>query len=274
MNNHSVLKSLFYKVAILGIVLYLLIPLLGTLTYSFATGWSTTILPEGLTFDWYIQLFQDSEFYGAMLRTVFLATVGTLGTVLLVVPTIFVIYVYHPQWMWVMELLVIASFSVPAIISAMSLMSAYSGSGVPMLVFVIGSYIVGGFPMVQLGTRNSLRAINARTLMESAEILGASKFEAFWKVILPNIKNGIIASALFRFSTLFGEFGMLNLLVGGAFPNIQIFLRQNMTRSGHYTSAIVISYFLIVTIMTIIGLNLTNQSTKKGAENLHGLHQN
>lgn len=267
MENKSFLKSILYKLAILGIVLYLLVPLVGTLIYSFATGWTTTIFPEGLTLDWYIQLFQDAEFYGAMLRTIFLALVGTVGTVILVVPTIFVIYVYHPRWIWMMDILMIVTFAVPAVISAMSLMSAYSGAGIPMLVFVIGSYIVGGFPMIQLGTRNSLRAISARSLMESAEILGASKFEAFRKIILPNISNGIIASALFRFSTLFGEFGTLNLLVGGAFPNIQIFLRQNMTRSGHYTSAIVISYFLIVTLMTVIGLNLTNYSTtKKGAK--------
>jgi putative spermidine/putrescine transport system permease protein len=265
MKKNIFLKSSFYNVAVWAIVLYLLIPLVATLTYSFSTGWTTTILPEGLTLKWYVQLFQDADFYGAMLRTLLLATVGTLGSIVLVVPTVFVIYVYHPRWMWLLDVLVIASFSVPAVISAMSIMSAYSGSGVPMLVFVIGSYIIGGFPMIQLGTRNSLRAINTRTLIESAEILGASKFEAFIKIILPNIRNGVIASALFRFSTLFGEFGMLNLLVGGAFPNIQIFLRQNMTRSGHYTSAIVISYFVIVTVMTIIGLNLTNYSTKRGA---------
>lgn len=139
-----------------------------------------------------------------------------------------------------------------------------------MLTFVIGSYILGGIPMIQLGTRNALSAINARTLMESAEILGSSKFDAFMKIILPNIKDGIIASALFRFSSLFGEFGTLNLLVGGAFPNIQIFLRQNMTRNGHYTSAIVISYFVIVTIMTIIGLNLTHRTTKRSKANEKG----
>lgn len=201
-----------------------------------------------------------------MLRTVFLAFAGTLGTVILVVPTVFVIYVYHPRWMWVLDVLVIASFSVPAVISAMSLMSAYSGLGIPMLIFVIGAYIVSGFPLIQLGTRNSLRAVRADTLMESAEILGATKFEAFMKVILPNIRNGVIASALFRFSTLFGEFGILNLLVGGSFPNIQIFLRQNMTRSGHYTSAIVVSYFFIVTVLTVIGLNLINRSTKRGVK--------
>lgn len=264
MKKNTFVKSSFYNVAVWSIVLYLLIPLVATLIYSFSSGWTTTVLPEGLTFKWYIQLFQDANFYRAMLRTILLAAIGTIGSVLLVVPTVFVIYVYHPRWMWLLDVLVIASFCVPAVISAMSLMSAYSGLGVPMLLFVIGSYVIGGFPMIQLGVRNSLRAINTRTLMESAEILGASKFEAFRKIILPNIRNGIIASALFRFSTLFGEFGTLNLLVGGAFPNIQIFLRQNMTKSGHYTSAIVISYFVIVTVMTIIGLSLTNYSTKRG----------
>lgn len=265
MKKNARIKNIFFNLIIVGIVLYLLIPLLGTFTYSFATRWTTTILPQGLTFDWYAQLFSDSNFYSAMLRTILLAALGTIGSVILVVPTVFVIYVYHPRWLWVLDLLVIAAFSVPAVISAMSLMSAYSGTGVPMLTFVVGSYIVGGFPMVQLGTRNSLRAIDARILIESAEILGTTKFEAFTKIILPNISNGIIAAALFRFSTLFGEFGILNLLVGGSFANIQIFLRQNMTRSGHYTSAIVISYFIIVTIMTVIGLNLTKRSIKKGA---------
>lgn len=265
MKKNAQIKNIFFYLIIIGIVLYLLIPLLGTFTYSFATKWTTTILPQGLTFDWYVQLFRDNNFYSAMFRTVSLAALGTIGSVVLIVPTVFVIYVYHPQWLWVLDLLVIAAFSVPAVISAMSLISAYSGTGVPMLTFVVGSYIVGGFPMVQLGTRNSLRAIDARTLIESAEILGTTKVGAFTKIILPNISNGIIASALFRFSTLFGEFGILNLLVGGSFANIQIFLRQNMTRSGHYTSAIVISYFIIVTIMTVIGLNLTKRSIKKGA---------
>ena len=265
MRSNNFLKSIFYNIFVLVVVLYLLIPLIATIAYSFSTGWTTTILPEGFTLNWYVQLFHDADFYSAMLRTILLAAVGTLGSIALVVPTVFVIYVYHPRWIWFLDVLVIASFSVPAIISAMSIMSAYSGSGIPMLVFVIGSYIIGGFPMIQLGTRNSLRAINTQALIESAEILGASKFDAFIQIILPNIRNGIIASALFRFSTLFGEFGMLNLLVGGNFPNIQIFLRQNMTKSGHYTSAIVISYFVIVTVMTIVGLNLINYSTKRGA---------
>lgn len=259
------LASVFSLLIIAGLVAYLLVPLLATFLYSIAQSWTTTVLPAGYTLDWFGELFRDPEFYAAMGRTLLLAFVATLGSLVLVVPTVFLLYVYHSEWMWVIDVLQIAAFSVPAVISAMSLMSAYSGLGIPMLVFVIGSYIIGGIPMIQLGTRNALRAIDAKALMESSQILGATKMQAFGKIILPNIKNGLIAAALFRFSTLFGEFGTLNLLVGGAFPNIQIFLRQNMTRSGHYTAAISISYFALVTIMTVIGLYLTNKASEKGA---------
>lgn len=268
-NRKNKLANIFYLIIIILVLTYLFVPLLATLLYSLATDWTTTVLPEGFTLSWYLELFSDPDFYNAMLRTLLLATLGTLGGVILIVPTVFLLYVYHPKYMWIIDALVIFSFSVPGVIAAMSLMSAYSGLGVPMIIFVVGSYIVGGIPMIQLGTRNGLRAIDAKSLMESAEILGADKFTAFRKIILPNIQDSIVASALFRFSSLFGEFGTLNLLVGGAFPNIQIFLRQNMTRSGHYTAAITISYFVIVTILTVVGLYLTNRTTKKmvGGEN-------
>lgn len=256
------------RILIAILLLFLLIPLLGTFLYSFSSEWTFTVLPKALTLEWYKELFADQNFVNAMLRTIFLAAIGTLGSLVLVVPTVFLLYVYYQKYLWVLDMLVLLSFSVPAIISAMSLMSAYSSTGIPMLIFVIGSYIVGGLPMIQIGTRNSLKAINARTLMESSEILGASKTKSFFKVILPNITSGIVASSLFRFATLFGEFGILNLLVGGSFSNIQMFLRQNMNRNGYYTSAIVVSYFVIVTIMTIIGLNLSDKVTRKKGENV------
>lgn len=262
-NRNARLIKGVYSVFLLAMLLYLLIPLTATFLYSIATRWTTSVLPEHFTVKWFLALFSDQAFYMAMLRTFVLAIVGTLGSILLIVPTVYVLYVYHRKWLWIMDALQIVSFAVPAVISAMSFMSAYSGKGIPMLALVIGSYIVGGVPIIQIGTRNALNTIDSRVLVESSEILGTSKFEAFIRVILPNIKSGIIASALFRFSTLFGEFGTLNLLVGGEFPNIQIFLRQNMTKSGHYTAAISISYFIIVTLMTVLGLKMTNDLTRK-----------
>jgi spermidine/putrescine transport system permease protein len=52
------------------------------------------------------------------------------------------------------------------------------------------------------------------TLLEAARDLGASRFQALVKVLLPNIRGGIITSVLFTFIPIFGAYAV-PLLVGG-----------------------------------------------------------
>ena len=49
-----------------------------------------------------------------------------------------------------------------------------------------------------------------------------------------------------------GEFVFANLLVGTRFETLQIYLYNMRSTSGHYTSAVVMSYFLITLILTWI----------------------
>ena len=52
------------------------------------------------------------------------------------------------------------------------------------------------------------------TLLEAARDLGASKFDAIVRVLLPNIKGGIVTAVLFTFIPIFGAYAV-PLLVGG-----------------------------------------------------------
>ena len=56
---------LYHRVVVWLLFLILLLPLLGTLVYSLSTSWSATILPDGLTFKWYLALWSDSRFLAA-----------------------------------------------------------------------------------------------------------------------------------------------------------------------------------------------------------------
>ena len=51
--------------------------------------------------------------------------------------------------------------------------------GVPMIFAVLGVYVISILPYMYQGTRNSLRNVNARQLLDAAELLGASKMQAF-----------------------------------------------------------------------------------------------
>ena len=86
--------------------------------------------------------------------------------------------------------------------------------------------------------------------MEAAQLLGASAPRAFICVVLPALRKSLFASLFLSFSFLMGEFVFANLLVGTRFETLQIYLYNMRSTSGHYTSAVVMSYFLITLILT------------------------
>ncbi|WP_433744060.1 ABC transporter permease [Falsibacillus pallidus] len=244
----------------MGIVfLYLLLPLAATFLYSVSTKWNKTVLPEGITFQWYSKLFSHADFINAVLHSLLLSAGATVISALIMVPAIFVIVVYAPKLEKLLQGIVLLTYAMPGVIMAVGLLKSYAHAGVSMVLITIGAYFVGIMPYMYQGTRNSLRNIHAGNLMEAAELLGASKFTAFLKIIVPNILTGILVSALLSFSILFGEFVLANLLLGGSYETVQIFLYQQLRKSGHFASAIVVCYFLFIAILSSLVVKFTQR---------------
>ncbi len=68
--------------------------------------------------------------------------------------------------------------------------------------------------------------------------------------MLPNLRKGVMVALLLSFSFLIGEFVFANLLVGTRYETLQVFLNNMRNSSGHYTSAVVVSYFVFVPVLT------------------------
>lgn len=255
-------KPFYHYITIAIVFIYLFVPLLGTFAYSLSTQWHKTILPEGFTFHWYAVLLGDHLFLEALGRSLILSLGATTLSLLIMVPAIFSIVLYVPKLEKFVQSLIVLTYAMPGVIMAVGLIRAYSNSGVSMVLITLGAYFVGILPYMYQGTRNSLRNIHAPTLMEAAEILGASRWTAFRQVILPNILPGILVSALLSFSILFGEFVLVNLLVGGNFETVQVYLYKKLNESGHIASAIVICYFLLISVLSAVVIKIT-QSKKE-----------
>jgi len=258
-----------YKIIIGLLVMYLLIPIIGTFLFSIADKWDTTILPQGYTLHWYSDLFSDPRFFDALGRTIFLIVVTVGLSVLIMVPTIFIVTIYFRKWEGLLQAIAMLPYGIPAVVGSVGLIKLYSDgpiqiSGTPWIL--IGAYFITILPFMYQGIRNSLRTINAIQLVDAAELLGASKYQAFRTVVLPNIMSGILASTLLSVAMLFGEFTFANLLVGGQFETIQIYLLNQMNSSGHLSSAIVISYYILIIILTAVVLKLSSKKEKKPIE--------
>ena len=64
---------------------------------------------------------------------------------------------------------------------------------------------------------------------------------------------------LLSFSFLFGEFVFANLLVGTRFETLQVYLYNVRNSSGHFSSALVISYFFVVLLVTWLANTLNRE---------------
>lgn len=247
-------------------VLYLVLPIVATILYAFAAKWNRTILPEGLTFKWLATLFQDAEFIQAFGRSVLLSG-GAVGVAMFViVPAIFVIVLYFPQYEKWIQVAVVMVYSFPGVILAVGLIRVYTTVGVPMILVVLGAYVIGILPYIYQGTRNSLRNVDARQLLDAAQLLGASKRQAFMTILLPTVYPGLFAGALLSFSVLFGEFVLINLVVGSRFETVQIYLMKKLSSSGHIASAVVFIYLVLMGLLTFVIALLTKRS--KGVTNI------
>lgn len=250
----------FTIVILILIGIYLALPILATALYAFSTEWNKTILPEGLTSEWLRTLFQDARFIEAFGRSVLLSGGAVFISIMFIVPAIFVIVLYFPSLEKWFQASVVMVYAFPGIILSVGIIRFYSGTSLPMILAVMGVYVISVLPFMYQGTRNSLRNVQGRQLMDAAELLGASKMDAFRKVLLPSVYPGLFVSSLLSFSVLFGEFVLINLVVGSQFETVQIYLMAKLSTSGHIASAIVFVYIVLMGILTLVMATLTKKA--------------
>ncbi|KEQ18410.1 ABC transporter permease [Endozoicomonas numazuensis] len=233
----------------------MMLPLLGTLLYSISTSWSSGMLPDGVTFKWYKILFVEHRFLQAMMNSIMVCLGALILTLILVVPTAFIVFYYFPFLKPFMNFIILLPFAVPPVVSSVGLLQIFSNdvitlTGTPWIL--LGAYFTVALPFSYRAIANNMANLNLQDMLDAAHLLGASTFRAFFTIVLPNLKTGLMISLFLSFSLLIGEFVFANILVGTRFETVQVYLFNMKARSGHFSSAVVVSYFLVIMLMTIL----------------------
>ena len=104
------------------------------------------------------------------------------------------------------------------------------------------------------------------SLLEAARDLGATKFSAMIKVLLPNIRSGIFTAVLFTFIPIFGAYAV-PLLVGGKdsymLGNI---IADQLSKSRNWPRASAIS--MVLTVVTTAGVLLMMNVQRRDSSRL------
>ncbi len=238
---------------------YMTVPVLATLLFSFSVRWDRTILPEGLTVEWWQAATSRRAFGMTLGNSLVISLSAMVLSVLLVTPTAYWTYLRVPKAKPFVELLTILPFGIPGVILALALLRSYARFGAEIVYspgMLIAACMVVSLPFMHKPVVNALNATDFRTLTEAAQSLGAGWFVTMTRVIAPNIMPGIMSGALLVFSTVFVEFTLANLLVGSRFKTFPIYLVEFTRFDGRQASALaVISFaFAWATSLAVIWL--------------------
>lgn len=250
------------------VMVYLLIPLVVTIIYSLFEKW-TGVLPEQFSVAGYVAIFGDPEFIRCMIRTVAMCVFPILFTILIVLLALFASVVCFPKLEKWVQLACMIPYTIQGVILSVSILSLYvSSDGIlgNRLVMLFGAYCVIIMPYIYQGIRNGMRAVNVPMLLEAAEMLGASRFYTFFRIVVPNIFSSIIVSALLAVGIIFGDYVLVRNLCGTSFQNMQIYLYQMMKSDSTKSSAVFVVIMAITFFITAAVLLLQGKEKHKNGQ--------
>ena len=247
---------------------FLILPLVVTAIYSISEHW-ISILPENLTFDFYIQKFTDGKFWMGVLRGMFASAVPVIVTNVIILLALFAIIVYFPKVEKYMQICCIIPTTINGIILATSILSTYAGSNTILsnrVIMLICAYCVFCFPLTYQGIRNSLYAVNTKRLLEAAAILGADEFYGFVRIVVPAILPGIVNTALVNFAGLFGDFAIIKIIAASQFETVQTYLYKNRNTDIQAFSAGVVILLILTRVINLTVHKNAAEDKQRGKE--------
>lgn len=236
------------KIILTLTMLFFYLPILYIIIFSFNDSRSLTKF-GGFSLRWYEKMFADSTMMEAVLYTVIIAVIATV--VATVVGTITAIGLSKSRKVVQKMVERINDLPVmnPDIVTAISLLMFFSvltvkkGFGTLLL-----AHIMFCVPYVMLSVTPKLRSLDPN-LIDAAMDLGATPFQALAKVIVPQIKPGIISGALIAFTMSFDDFVISYFTTGNGVNNISILVYTMSKRVNPSINALSTIVILLITLV-------------------------
>lgn len=229
-------------------MLFFYLPILYIIIFSFNDSRSLTKF-GGFSLRWYEKMFADSTMMEAVLYTVIIAVIATV--VATVVGTITAIGLSKSRKVVQKMVERINDLPVmnPDIVTAISLLMFFSvltvkkGFGTLLI-----AHIMFCIPYVMLSVTPKLRSLDPN-LIDAAMDLGATPFQALAKVIVPQIKPGIVSGALIAFTMSFDDFVISYFTTGNGVNNISILVYTMSKRVNPSINALSTIVILLITLV-------------------------
>ena len=259
--------------------IFFLIPLLLILAYSFGTSGVYGGITLGFNPGNYLKVF-DPLYLEIVGRTLVIATLNTLLCLLLGYPLAYFIAFKGRRWRNALILMVMIPFWTSLLVRAYAWVVILGGNGLanrtlqflnitdgPIHLIYTPQAVTMGLvysylPFMILPLYASLEKFDVR-LKEAAQDLGASRWQAFWKVTFPLSMPGVIAGSILVFIPSAGEFVVPNLLGGSRTVMVGNLIQQQFLQARDWAFGSALSIILAVLLIGAIMFYVRKVGTDK-----------
>ena len=249
-------------VAFLG-ALFLITPLVILIVFSFND--STTLTHwEGFSLRWYAAIFKDEGLWISLKNSLVVAIVSTIITTIIATMGALLIGKYNFRGRALFQNLLYVPVIIPEIICGVAVLALYMLINFPLgIVSIICAHITFSFPFATLVILS--KVVNLPPSLEEASLdLGASRWQTFKWVVLPNIMTGVVSGAMFAFTLSIDDFIVTFFTAGVGSSTLPLKI-YSMIKYGLTPSINAISTVLIVfTVVALYATDKLQKSTRIG----------
>jgi spermidine/putrescine transport system permease protein len=245
-------RSRWLSIHAVAVFAFLYLPIAVLILYSFNRQGVGGFPPHHLTFDWYRILFADDAIWDSVLNSVEVAFAAMAIALVFGIPAALALDRAQFPGKALFRRLVLLPLILPGIITGLSLLMLFNlaGTRLSLLTIVLGH----GTALISVATTEVFAGLQKldRAQEEASLDLGATYWQTFWRVTMPNLKLSIIGAALLIFTLSMDEIAVSFFLIGreNTLPlEIWARLRRGITPEINAISTIIFAFSLIAIVI-------------------------
>ncbi|GIO68211.1 ABC transporter permease [Paenibacillus sp. FSL M7-1455] len=233
------------------LMIFIYVPILLIIVYSF----NNTRLSgdwKGFTFEWYASLLDNRHVMEALTNSLTVAVVSTVVATLLGTLAALSLRNVGKRWKGGMNSLMYLPVVIPDIIMGLSLLVLFSQMHIPLgKATVIIAHITFSMSYVYVVVTARLAGMG-RQLEEAASDLGATGWQTFRYVTLPQIMPGIVSGALIAFTMSLDDFMVSFFVAGPSSTTLPIYIYGQVKRGISPEINALCTLLILVSVVLIL----------------------
>lgn len=261
------MKTFLMKSYTFLVFFFLYAPIVTLMVFSFNESKSRGTW-DGFTLKWYAELFRDSQIGSALYYTILVAIIASIFATVL--GTIAAIGIHNMRGIPKTMAINVTYFPMlsPDIVMGISLMLLFIFVKLNLgFLTMLLAHITFNLPFVIFSVLPKLRQLNDDTY-DAALDLGATPYEAYKKVILPQISPGIITGFLLAFTMSIDDFVVSFFTTGSGVSNLAITI-YSMARRGinpKINALLTLMFIFIMAILIFVNYRMAKDKGKEERE--------